>query len=155
MRLTKSSAQTMFLALTMVAAVAAGCAKKQSAETQAPAETTPPPATSMLRVVSLDLGTGVDPTKRVTAATTTFKPSDTIYLSVATDGAAPAANLSAKWTYGADNQLVNEMNEPIAPTGPAHTEFHISKPDGLPAGMYKVEVFLDGASVGVKEFQVQ
>lgn len=152
MRLTMSSARTTFLALTMVAALVAGCGKKAAEQTT---ETTPPPAAvTPLRVVNLELGTAVGATKEVTAPTTTFKPSDTIYLSVATEGAAPSANLGAKWTYGADNQLVNEMNEPIGPTGPAHTEFHISKPDGMPAGKYKVEVTLDGAPVGTKEFEV-
>jgi hypothetical protein len=43
----------------------------------------------------------------------------------------------------------------IAPTGPATTEFHISKPSGWPAGKYKVEISADGAPAGSKEFEVK
>jgi hypothetical protein len=35
------------------------------------------------------------------------------------------------------------------------TEFHISKPDGLPAGKYKVEVLLNGNAAGSKDFTVK
>ncbi len=150
MRLTKSSARvTMFLGLAVIAV--AGCGKKPAEQ---PAEATPP-AVVEFKVVGLELGTSIDEQKRISAPATTFKPADVIYVSVATDGASPGATLGAKWTYGADGQLVNEMTEPVAPSGPANTEFHISKADGLPAGKYMVEVTLDGASVGVKEFEIR
>jgi len=50
---------------------------------------------------------------------------------------------------------VKEGTETIAPTGPAVTEFHISKPSGWPAGKYKVEIAVDGAPAGSKEFEVK
>ena len=43
----------------------------------------------------------------------------------------------------------------VAPNGDAYTEFHISKPTGLPKGKYKVEVFLDSKSAGTKDFEVK
>ena len=43
----------------------------------------------------------------------------------------------------------------IAPNTRERTEFHISKPDGWPAGKYKVEVFLNDQSAGTKNFEVQ
>jgi hypothetical protein len=42
----------------------------------------------------------------------------------------------------------------IAPTGPARTEFHLSKPTGLASGNYRLEVTLNGTPVGTKEFKV-
>ena len=60
----------------------------------------------------------------------------------------------ARWTFE-DGQVVDEKTEAIAPTGEAWTEFHISKPGGLPKGKYKVEVFLDSKSAGTKEFEVK
>jgi len=59
-----------------------------------------------------------------------------------------------RWTYG-DGQLVNEQSQQIAPTGPSSSEFHISKPDGWPAGTYKVEILADGTSVASKNFEVK
>jgi hypothetical protein len=52
--------------------------------------------------------------------------------------------------------VVDESTQNIAPTGSAATvtEFHLSKPDGWPAGGYKVEVLLNGTSAGTRDFKV-
>jgi hypothetical protein len=50
--------------------------------------------------------------------------------------------------------LVNESTQAIAPSGPAATEFHISKPGGWPAGKYKVQVSSNGSAAGAKDFEV-
>jgi hypothetical protein len=123
------------------------------AATPTPAADAPPVTFTAVRVTDLEIGRTIGPDKRVTDETDSFKPRDTIYLSVATDGASPAANLRARWTYGA-GQLVDETSQSIAPSGPSVTEFHLAKPDGWPAGSYRVEVFLDGTSAGSKEFKV-
>ena len=114
----------------------------------------PAPAAAPFRVSAIDLGKSVGADKRVTAPSSSFAPSDTIYASVVTDGSSPNVTLVARWTYQ-DGQLVNEETQSIAPTGPAVTEFHISKPDGWPAGGYQVEVIANGASAGKRAFQVQ
>jgi len=118
--------------------------------------TTPAPDTSTakaLRVTDISLGRMLEADKTIADKTSSFKPADTIYVSIKTEGAAPAATLKARWTYQ-DGQVVDESNQSIAPTGDAVSEFHVSKPDGWPAGKYKVEVLLDGASAGTKEFDV-
>jgi uncharacterized protein YfaS (alpha-2-macroglobulin family) len=104
-------------------------------------------------VVAVDLGRNIDAEKKVTERVDEFKPSDTIYASVVTNGAAPNARIGVKWTYE-DGQVVDQAEQVIAPDGAATTEFHITKPDGLPAGNYKVEVFVDGSSVQTKDFKV-
>ena len=119
--------------------------------TPAPA---PAPAPAPVSVSSVELGTAVGPDQKVTAATTTFAPKDTIYAAVSTTGTAANAVLNAKWTYQ-DGQTVNESSQTIAPNGPAVTSFHISKPDGWPAGNYKVDISLDGKSVSSKDFSVK
>jgi hypothetical protein len=75
-------------------------------------------------------------------------------VSVATDGAAPSATLRAKWSFE-DGQLVNESTRTIAPVNKERTEFHIAKPDGWPAGKYKLEVFLNDQSAETKSFDVR
>ncbi len=82
-----------------------------------------------------------------------FKPTDTIYASISSEGAAANVSLSARWTFE-DGQLVNEATQTIAPTGPAVTEFHIAKPDGWPAGKYKLEVSANGKPAGAAQFTV-
>ena len=58
------------------------------------------------------------------AATDEFRRTDTIYVSVDTEGTAVGAALLARWTYE-DGQVVDETTQTISPSGPAITEFHI------------------------------
>ena len=123
------------------------CGKKEEAPAPAvapapppvTAEVAPPPAPEGVSFAGLNLGTAVDADQKVSAPATTFAPTDTIYAAVATTGAAPNAAIVARWTFG-DGQLVDESSQSIAPTGPATTTFHIAKPDGWPAGKYKVDI---------------
>ena len=155
------------LALGLAGALTIAACNKSPENAPAPATTTPPPpattpapppattpASQPVSVTSVDLGTAVGADQKVTSPTTTFSPKDTIYAAVSTTGSASNATLGAKWTYQ-DGQTVNDSSQTIAPTGPAVTTFHISKPDGWPAGNYKVEISLDGASVASKDFTVK
>lgn len=137
-----------FLAL----AVAAACSK---AAAPPPSPWAGPPTTVAvpLKVTDVELGRALDVDKRISDKTDSFKPTDTIYVSITTEGSSPGARLAAHWTYQ-DGQVVKHDELSIAPTGKASTEFHIAKPEGWPAGDYKVEVMLEGASAGTKSFKV-
>jgi hypothetical protein len=124
-----------------VAAITAGCNKATN-------------ATPGVRVTEIDLGRSLAADKGIADKTSEFRPSDTIYLSVETDGTSPQATLLTRWTYQ-DGQVVKELSETIAPAGKLHTEFHIVKPDGWPAGKYTVAVSLNGAAAGSKDFAVK
>jgi len=134
------------LSLCVVLLVAAAACRGNSANTTA--------GTASVRVTDVTLGRSVGGDKAITDRTDTFKPNDTIYVSVATDGAAPSATLRAKWSFE-DGQLVNESTRTIAPANKERTEFHIAKPDGWPAGKYKLEVFLNDQSAETKSFDVR
>jgi hypothetical protein len=110
--------------------------------------------TTAVRVTDVSLGRAIGADKAVSDSTEKFRPSDTIYASVATDGTAPSATLRAKWTFE-DGQTVEESSRTIAPSGRERTEFHIAKPSGWPAGKYKVEVFLNDQSTSTKTFEVE
>jgi hypothetical protein len=130
------------------------CKKKEAPAPPAEAATPEPAPAPAFAVQSIDVGKGIGADKRVTAPTATFGRRDTIYASVATEGAAPSKTIAAKWTYQ-DGQVVKEQSEAIAPTGPAATEFHISKPKPWPVGKYKVEISVDGAAAGSKDFEIK
>ena len=100
----------------------------------------------------VQLGTAIGADKRVTTPTAVFKPTDTIYAAVVTTGSAPTATITARFTYQ-DGQVVSESSQQLS--GAGVTEFHISKPDGWPAGDYTLDVMLDGKSTGTKTFKVQ
>ena len=160
--------------LLAVAAVAAplalGACKRSDTTTTAPVPPAPapsakvegppptaPPAAAPFRVTSVEVGNAIGPDKRVTTPTATLAAEDTIYASVASDGTAESVTLVARWTYqdGDTVVVVDEIEQVIAPTGPAASEFHVQKPDGWPAGVYQVEILADGRSVGTKQFEVR
>ena len=107
-----------------------------------------------VKVTDVSLGRSIGGDKAVTDETDDFRPNDTIYASIATDGSAASTTLRALWTYEG-GQVVDDSSRTIAATSGARTEFHISKPDGWPAGDYQLEVFLDGRSVEKKTFEVK
>jgi hypothetical protein len=133
------------VSLLVVAVALAGCSRKETSA--------PPAAASALKVADISLGRSIAADKSVADKSDSFRPEDTFYLSVRTEGSAPSATLKARWTYEG-GQVVDESTQSIAPSGPAVTEFHVSKPDGWPPGRYEVEVLLNGASAGRKEFKV-
>lgn len=121
--------------------------------TAAPATTLPAPVT----VSAVALGTAIGSDKRVTAASETFSPKDTIYASVETAGTGHA-KLRARWSFvkGDKTAKVDETTIEFDSAGPAVNEFHISKPSGWPKGDYKLEVFLGDAETpaAVRTFKV-
>ena len=140
----------------------AGC--KKESPTQPPAAVPPPapqaqtspPAAGVVSVANISLGKALGPDKKVAAATDTFAKGDTIYAVVETTGS-DRATLKAKWTYhkGDKTAAVSEDSKTISPSGPAATEFHVSKPDGWPLGDYQVEILLNDKSVGTRKFVIK
>ncbi|CAN5538431.1 hypothetical protein BH23ACI1_BH23ACI1_23170 [soil metagenome] len=112
------------------------------------------PRTEGVRVTDVTLGRAIGGDKAITDRTETFKPNDTIYASVRTDGTAERVTLRARWTFEG-GQVVDESSRTISPRGEERTEFSISKPDGWPAGKYRLEVFVNDQSAQSKDFQVR
>ncbi|HEY0501893.1 MAG TPA: hypothetical protein VGD42_00230 [Lysobacter sp.] len=161
-RLQYAIAAALFASLALV-----GCKKKEepaavapppaSTEPAAPAPA-PAPVAAMATVTAVDLGSAVGPDKKITTPTATFKPTDTIFVSVATATSDPAASvparLGAKWTFQ-DGQVVKDDSADATLTGTGNTTFSINSPQGFPTGKYKVEVSLDGAVVQTRDFEVK
>lgn len=145
------------LALTLLLPVSA-CTKTETS-TQSRPGTAPVSATesapAAVKVTDVQVGKALGGDKKIPAPTDTFAPKDTIFVSVATDGAAPSATIYAKWTYQ-DGQTVKTDSRTIAPTGPAVTEFSIQNPEGWRRGGYKVDISIDGqAAASSKSFRVE
>jgi hypothetical protein len=107
---------------------------------------------SDLRVTAIQLGRSVNADNTVASHTTTFKPSETVYVSVHTAGSG-SGTLSVRWSYA--GRVVGEPKKEISYRGAAATEFHLQNAGGFPPGDYSVEAFLNGQSAGVKEFRVE
>ncbi len=157
---------TQALLIAVIGSVAiVGCKKKEEAVAPpAISEPAPAPAAAPVAatasVTTVELGNAVGPDMKLTSTGTTFKPKDTITVSIGTATSDPAAtvagNIGAKWTYanGAETMEVSNESKALNLTGTGSTNFQIAKPDGFPPGKYKVEVSLDGAVVQTKEFEI-
>ena len=105
-----------------------------------------------LKVTTIQLGKTLNSDNSVGTHATTFKPTDTVYASVLT-GASGSGTIETKWYYGSSK--VSEMKKEVSYHGGAATEFRFHNSVGLPAGPYKVEVFLDGQPAGERTFRVE
>lgn len=105
-----------------------------------------------LEVTTIQLGRAINPDKTVSDPTTRFKPTDTIYAAVLTDGSG-SGKVKVRWLYR--GRMVSEPVQDVSYQGPAATEFHIQNSGGFPPGEYSVEFFLDGRSIGSRAFRVE
>jgi hypothetical protein len=134
------------------------CGRQEAA---APPAAVPPPAAAPpvaapapFGIGSIELGNQIGADKRVLAPALSFAPGDTVYASIATQGETQGVVLAARWSYE-DGQTVADSSETVASAGPTVVEFHIAKPDGWPAGRYRVDVTADGRPAGAREFEVR
>ena len=106
-----------------------------------------------LRVSNVMIGRRIGPGNRITEPTFEFAPRDTVYVSVATQGAGEAGNLTAAWR-SQSGEIVQKSSAPVPPAG-ENAEFRLAQPKGLKPGTYKVIVFLGGDSVETRVFVVK
>ncbi len=151
---------TLFTAALLSFGLAA-CGKKEQPAPVPAAEPAPAPAVvaptpEAVTIKAINLGNAIGDTMQVSAPMNTFGKKDTIYAVVETTGTGKAT-LKAVWTYhkGDKTTSVNETTQEIDAAGAANSEFHVSKPDGWPAGDYQVEIFLNGAAAGTQKFNVK
>ena len=143
---------TFLLALGLVLAVwTSACSKNKGTDTTTEGTQQ---QTQEVQVSRVELGRGMGSDKMVTDLTAEFRPNETVYATVVTTAAPANTELTARWTYQ-DGQVVEETKQMVAPGSESASEFHISKPDGWPAGKYKLEVLVNGTPAATKEFEVK
>ncbi|HET9332306.1 MAG TPA: hypothetical protein VFQ21_01845 [Gemmatimonadota bacterium] len=140
------------LALLLAGSLASlGCDREEPAAEQAE-ETDIAVEEPALDVTNVALGRSIGADRKVVEEIGNFAPGDTIYASVETEGAG-SGTLAARWTFE-DGQVVDESSHPIG-GGAQVSEFHVSKPDGWPAGHYEVVILLNGQEADRKGFDVE
>lgn len=103
------------------------------------------------QLTNIQVGRSLNQDGSVASITTLFKPNETVYVSVQT-GAGKGV-IGVKWKFG--DRVVAEPTKPVDASGPKSTEFHLQNPVGFPPGAYSVEVLIDGAQVGTRNFKVE
>jgi hypothetical protein len=105
-----------------------------------------------LRVTTIQTGRSLNSDKSVGNHTTRFKPDDTMFASVLTDGPG-SGTIGVRWLYG--GRVVNEETRDVSYRDHAATEFHIQNSSGFPAGEYTVEILVDGKPFATRTLRVE
>ena len=105
-----------------------------------------------LEVMTIQVGRSLNSDNSVGTITTRFKPGDTMYASVITEGPG-AGTLSARWLSA--GRVLTEETKRVRYSDRAATEFHMNFAGGLPPGQYRVELFLDGEPIGARDLTVE
>jgi hypothetical protein len=103
-------------------------------------------------VTNIQTGRSLNSDNSVGALATTFKPTDTIYVAVLTDGIG-SATIGAKFTYL--GRVISEPEKKVRYKGAAATEFHIDYSGGFPAGEYDIAVTFNGQPAGMRKVRVE
>jgi hypothetical protein len=104
-----------------------------------------------LTVGTIQLGRSLNQDSSVSSLTSSFKPSETVYVAVLNPERGEGT-IGVKWYYG--TQLISERSKQVKFKGAGATEFHLQSAAGFPLGDYSVEILLNGQSAGRRNFNV-
>ncbi len=105
-----------------------------------------------LHVTTIQTGKSLNSDKSVGNHTTRFKPDDTMFASVLTDGPG-SGTIGVRWRFA--GRLVSEETRTVSYRDHAATEFHIQNSSGFPPGDYSVEILVDGQSFATRTLRVE
>jgi hypothetical protein len=103
-------------------------------------------------VSNIQLGRSINSSDNtVGEPTTSFKPQDTVYVSIQTT-ARGRGTIGVRWKYR--DRVIDEPSKQVSTDGTKATEFHLVNSGGFPVGDYSVDVIIDGQQVGTRTFKV-
>ena len=115
------------------------------------------PSATSARVSTIELGKRTGENLRVSESTSTFMMRDTVYLSVVTNNATNDSRISARFT-SQDGAVIDSSGQNVAldeGTATAVTQFRLVQENGWPVGMYTVDIWMNDAPVGTRQFEVK
>jgi hypothetical protein len=145
------------VALLLLATACGGDAPAPDAEAaaDAAAATTALPMPTEPHVMAIDIGIAVDDSGRIMGAGVEAFPAPApLFVSIRTQATPEGTPLAARLL--ADARTVDSVGGTAATaeaSGVGRTTLQLAKAANLAPGEYRVEVFLDGVSVGIREFR--
>ncbi|MCO4099874.1 hypothetical protein [Gemmatimonas sp.] len=106
-------------------------------------------------IEGLALGRTVGTDGKITDKLEEFRTTDTIVAVVETNENDAGKELSARWTYGDDEQLIEEQRQTVAAGEKARTMFRLTKASAWPVGTYHVRLLHNGKEVKSADFTVK
>ena len=105
-----------------------------------------------LTVSAIQTGKSLNSDNSIATHSTSFRPTDTMYVSVLT-GARGAGTITVRWRLG--GRVINEVTREVSYNDQAATDFRFEAADAFPVGSYTIEVELDGKPVGERTVRVE
>jgi len=105
-----------------------------------------------LNVVAVQTGKSLNSDHSVGTHAISFRPTDTMYVSVLTDRRG-AGTITVKWTlYG---RVIHEVTKKVSYNDQAATDFRFQAADGFPVADYTIDVVVDGKPVETRRIKVE
>jgi hypothetical protein len=104
-------------------------------------------------ITAVQLGRSRNGDMTIAQPTSEFKPTDTIYAAVITQGRGKNLKVKARWTY--EGALVDEREQTVSLADAGVVPFELRNAGGFPAGKYRLQIFLNGAPAGERELRVK
>lgn len=105
-----------------------------------------------LMVETIQTGRAMNSDGSVSSHTSTFRPADTMYVSVLTDEPG-AGTITVRWTYA--GSVIHELSRQVSYYGQAATGFRFEAADAFPPGEYVIDVLVDGEVVDTRRVRVE
>ena len=105
-----------------------------------------------LQVVTVQTGKSLNSDHSVGTHAISFRPKDTMYVSVLTADRG-AGTITVKWSlYG---RVLHEVTRKVSYNGQAATDFRFQAADDFPVGDYTIDVILDGKTIETRRVKVE
>lgn len=147
----------LLIALGALAACASHDAPEGAADSVIAAATAAPPVAKNPHVKAFEIGRAVDSTNRITGGVlSNYHGSDTIFVSIRTEYVKEGADLGVRVLRGKGTVDSTGMKSgaPNAEGLAVVSTRFLPPAKGWPVGAYRAEVFLDGVSQGLVDFEV-
>jgi hypothetical protein len=148
-------------ALAAVSLVACGGGKGQDAETatvdsaaRAADSAAKAAASGKLRVANVMIGKRLGSENRIAEPTFQFGPEDTVFISMAVQGAPADGDLAARW-LAQNGKVLDSTSQKVHAGEAGNKEFHLAQDKGWKPGTYLITLYLNGDSADSKTFAVR
>lgn len=146
------------LILSSLAVLVVACGDKKAAENATEDSTTAAmtAVSTTPRVMAIEFGQAVDDSGRIMGGgVESFPSADTIYVVIRTQNATQGTPMTVKLEQG--DKTIDSVEVAVGSSdgsGESRALATLPKAATVKAGKYKIEVLLDGASQGVREFSI-
>jgi hypothetical protein len=111
-------------------------------------------ASGKLRVANVMIGKRLGSENRIAEPTFQFAPEDTVFISMAVQGAPADGDLSARW-LAQNGKVLDSTSQKVHAGDAGNKEFHLAQPKGWKPGTYLITLYLNGDSTDSKTFAVR